>query len=118
MAEHRPPAALVLRSPFVSLAEIGSAHYPILPVSLLLWGRYTNVERIRGIDAPVLVVAGSADRIVPTEQSQRVYHAASQPKVFVLIEGAGHNDFALLAGSQLVDDVATFLDSVMRPGSS
>ncbi len=118
LAEHRPPAALVLRSPFASLAEIGAVHYPFLPVSALLWDRYLNVERIRGIDVPLLVLAGSADRIVPAEQSQRVYDAASHPKVFVTIEGAGHNDFALVAGSQLVSEVVAFLNGVMPPGSS
>lgn len=118
LAEQRPPAALVLRSPFVSLAEVASVHYPFLPMSVLLWDRYPNVERIRGIDVPVLVVAGSADRIVPVSQSRRVYDAALQPKAFVMIEGATHNDFALVAGDELVTEVAAFLSRVMPPDSS
>jgi fermentation-respiration switch protein FrsA (DUF1100 family) len=118
LAEQRPPAALVLRSPFVSLSEIGSVHYPFLPTSILLWDRYPNLERIRGIEVPVLVVAGSADSIVPIAQSRRLYEAASEPKVFVMIEGADHNDFELTAGDQLVAEVAAFLDNVILPGSN
>jgi hypothetical protein len=118
LAEQRPPAALVLRSPFVSLPDIGSVHYPFLPTSVLLWDRYPNLERIRGIEVPVLVVAGSADTIVPVAQSRRLYEAASEPKVFVLIEGADHNDFELTAGDQLVAEVAAFLDNVILPGSN
>lgn len=117
LAEQRPPAALVLRSPFVSLSEIGSVHYPFLPISVLLWDRYPNLERIREIEVPVLVVAGSADSIVPVAQSRRVYEAASGPKEFVMIEGADHNDLELTVGDQLVAEVADFLDNVVPPGS-
>ena len=117
LAEQEPPAALVLRSPFASLPDIGSVHYPFLPTSVLLWDRYPNLERIRGIEVPVLVVAGSADSIVPVAQSQRLYEAASAPKVFVMIEGADHNDFELTAGDELVAEVAAFLDNMILPGS-
>ena len=115
VAEQRPPAALVLRSPFASLPEIGSVHYPFLPISLLMWDRFPNVERIPGIDVPILIVAGSADSIVPTDQSRRVYEAASQPKEIVIIEGANHNDLALTSGTPLVAAVAAFLDEFVRP---
>jgi fermentation-respiration switch protein FrsA (DUF1100 family) len=118
LAEQRPPAALVLRSPFTSLPDIGSVHYPFLPTSILMWDRYPNLERIRRIEVPVLVIAGSADSIVPVAQSRRLYEAASEPKEFVMIEGADHNDFELTAGDQLVAEVAAFLDHVILPGSS
>jgi fermentation-respiration switch protein FrsA (DUF1100 family) len=117
LAEQRPPAALVLRSPFTSLADVGSVHYPFLPISVLLWDRYPNLERISGIEVPLLVVAGSADRTVPAAQSQRLYEAASQPKEFVMIAGADHNDFELTAGDQLVAEVAGFLNRVVGPGT-
>lgn len=116
VAEQRPPAALVLRSPFASLPEVASVHYPFLPTSALLWDRYPNLERIRGIDVPVLVVAGSADSVVPIAQSRRLYEAAPEPKRFVMIEGADHNDYELTAGDQLVAEVAAFLDSVIPSG--
>ncbi|MCH7669849.1 MAG: alpha/beta hydrolase [Acidobacteria bacterium] len=117
VADERPPAALVLRSPFTSLPDVASVHYPFLPVSVLLRDRYPNLERIRGIEVPVLVVAGSADSVVPAAQSRSVFEAASEPKEFVLIEGADHNDFELTAGDRLVDAVTVFLDNVFLPGS-
>ncbi len=110
VADERPPSILILRSPFSSLAEIASVHYPFLPASLLLWDEYPNVETIRGIDVPTLVVAGSGDRTIPSDQSEMVYRAASGPRRFVLIEGADHNDTALSSGSGLIDEVAAFID--------
>lgn len=106
--EHRP-AGLVLRSPFTSLADVGRHHYPFLPVGALLRDRYRSMERIERVRSPLLVVAGDDDGVVPTEQSRDLYEVAREPKRFVLIEGAGHNDHALLAGDELVDEVLRFL---------
>ncbi len=117
VADKRPPAALVLRSPFTSLVDVASVHYPFLPVSLLLRDRYPNLERIRGIEVPVLVIAGSADTVVPASQSRSVFEVASEPKEFFMIEGADHNDVELTAGDRLVTAVAAFLDRVLLDGS-
>ncbi|HEV8374054.1 MAG TPA: alpha/beta hydrolase [Actinomycetota bacterium] len=112
LAVERPPAALVLRSPFASLAEVGRLHYPWLPVSLLLADRYDSLGRVGGLAAPLLVVAGERDRIVPPPHSRRLFDAAPQPKRFVLLPGADHNDLDLLAGPGLLDEVLAFLGQV------
>jgi uncharacterized protein len=110
LAVEIPPEALILRSPFMSLPDIASVHYRWLPTSLLLHDHYSNLERIATIEAPVLVVAGSADRIVPPDQSRAIHDAANQPKELVIVEGAGHNDPALLDGEQMLDAIVAFLD--------
>jgi fermentation-respiration switch protein FrsA (DUF1100 family) len=110
LASEVPPTALILRSPFVSLADIGSHHYPFLPISLLLSDRYPNDAWITEIDAPVMMIAGSEDRIVPLDQTERLFGLASPPKSLLVIEGAGHNDFALLAGTEMIDGIVEFLE--------
>ena len=57
LAMERPPAALVLRSPFTSLAEVAKVHYPWLPVGRLLIDRYPSIDRIGS-----LVGTGHGDR--------------------------------------------------------
>src|SRR2546422_599880 len=54
LAVEHPPGALVLRSPFRSLAEVGRLHYPYLPVDLLLADRYPSADRIGRVEAPLL----------------------------------------------------------------
>lgn len=103
------PGALILRSPFTSLPDVAAVHYRFLPSSLLLQDRYPNIERIPDVEAPVMVIAGSDDDIVPTEQSRRIYEAAIEPKEWVLIEGAGHNDRPLLDGREMMERVSEFL---------
>ena len=113
LATTHPPAALVLRSPFTSLADVGAHHYPWLPVAALARDRYPNIETIEQINTPVLVVAGSADRIVPPTHSRRLYDAVSGQKRFGMVDGAGHNDLALLAGQELVDAMVAFVEDAV-----
>jgi uncharacterized protein len=111
LAVQRPPAALILRSPFTSLADVGAVHYPWLPVRRLLLDRYPSIERIASVHAPLLVIAGDRDDIVPLSLSRRLYDAAVEPKRFVLVPGAGHNDPELLDGSQMINEIKGFLAS-------
>jgi uncharacterized protein len=112
LATERPPAALVLRSPFASLAEVGQLHYPLVPVSLLLRDRYDAAALAGRLAAPLLVVAGGRDRIVPASHSRRLFAAAPQPKRLVVLDGADHNDHDLLAGPRLLAEVRGFLAGV------
>jgi uncharacterized protein len=112
LAVERPPAALVLRSPFASLAEVGRLHLPLLPVSLLLWDRFDAAAIVGRLTVPLLVVAGEHDRIVPAGHSRRLFAAAPQPKRMVVLEDADHNDLELLAGPRLVAELRAFLGTV------
>ncbi len=116
LAAEFPPAALVLRSPFTSMSDVGQHHYPFLPVRLLLRDRFPTIDRIRRIGSPLLVIAGDEDRIVPLEQSRRVYDAAPAAKELVVVAGADHNDLELLAGDEMIDAIARFIEAAGRPG--
>ena len=110
-AEHSP-AAMVLRSPFTSLVDIGRVHYPFLPVKLFLRDRFASLDAIRDVGCPVLVIAGDRDRIVPVGQSRRLYDAVRAPKDLVIIAGADHNDPELGAGEEMMAAVVRFLSPV------
>jgi fermentation-respiration switch protein FrsA (DUF1100 family) len=108
LAAERPPAALVLRSPFPSLAAVGRLHYPFLPVAPLLRDRYPVARQVARYEGPLLVIAGAQDEIVPPELSRQVADAAAGPTHFVLLEG-NHNDRALLDGEPLLTELGDFL---------
>jgi fermentation-respiration switch protein FrsA (DUF1100 family) len=112
LATEHPPAGLVLRSPFVDLASVGQIHYPFLPVRALLRDRYPLAEQLATVSAPVTVVYGSADSIVPPEQSRAVADAAPTLHSVLEIAGADHNDRALLDGPELLDAVMELADHV------
>ncbi|MCG8927490.1 alpha/beta hydrolase [Lentzea sp. CC55] len=103
LATFRAPKAMVLRSPFTSLAAAGSHHYPWLPVKVLLRDKYPVVERVSAVDVPTVVVLGTADSVVPPAQSREVATAARAR--LVEVAGADHNDEVLVSGPQVVDAV-------------
>jgi hypothetical protein len=112
LATEYEPAALILRSPFASMTELGQLHYPLLPVRRLLRDRFASIERIGQVRCPLLVIAGSRDRIVPIEQSRRLYDAAISSKTFIVIPDADHNDLELLSGNAMIAGIVRFVEQL------
>jgi len=92
VAARAPVAALILEAPFTSAADVAARHYPFVPARLLVKDRFDSTARIQGVRAPVLVVHGVEDRIVPVDLGQALFAAAAEPKKAHWIAGAGHND--------------------------
>ncbi len=109
----RPPRAVVLIAPFTSLPAAAAAAHPGLPYQFLMRDRYDNEQAVRSIDAPTLVIAGTADTVVPFEQSRAVHDAARSPAPLVAIAGAGHIDPSLF-GPQALSTIASLLASTRR----
>ena len=107
----RPPAGMVLRSPFPELADVGAWHYPWLPVRLILHDRFPVLDHLLVSEVPVTVVYGDRDSIVPTELSARVADAAPALVERVVIPGADHND-AVMFGPAVARAVARLADEV------
>lgn len=87
-----PVAAAVLEAPFTSAVDAGAHHYPWAPVRWLMKDRYDSRAKIADIDAPVLIVHGGRDRVVPIHMGEALYAAATAPKDSLWIPDAGHND--------------------------
>ncbi|TDD30342.1 alpha/beta hydrolase [Kribbella turkmenica] len=112
LATSEAPAGLVLRSPFVDLASVGQVHYPFLPVRLLLRDKFPLAEHLAAVKAPVSVVYGSDDSVVPSDQSRKVAEAAPTLKDVVEIPGADHNDAALVHGPEVVAAVVRLVEQL------
>lgn len=92
--------AVVLESPFTSAVEVGALQYPYLPVRYLMKDQYHTDELIGQVKEPVLVVHGGQDTIVPLSMGKRIFELASEPKEFLTLSLAGHNNhdqFGLVA---------------------
>ena len=88
----RPPAGIVLRSPFTELADVGAHHYPFLPVRLLLRDRFPVAEHLSSSPVPVTVIYAEHDSVVPSRLSARVADEAASLVERIVIRGADHND--------------------------
>ena len=114
LAVEQRPAGLVLRSPFVDLASVGGQHYPFLPVRLLLRDRYPVAEQITRVATPTTVIYGTADSVIPPEQSRTVAERSAGPVRVVVVEGADHNDPALTDGPAVIGAVIELVERI-RP---
>jgi fermentation-respiration switch protein FrsA (DUF1100 family) len=83
---------VILEAPFTSAVDIGAAAYPFLPVRLLMHDTFRSDERIGKVTAPVLVLHGARDTIVPISYGERLYALISAPKKFVRFPEGHHSD--------------------------
>jgi hypothetical protein len=90
-----PVGGVILDAPYTSIADVGQRIYPYLPVQMFIRDRYDSLSRIRGIAAPLLIVHGEKDELIPIEMGRELFAAAPEPKTFAAIEGAGHADHYL-----------------------
>lgn len=104
LALEQPPAGLILQSTFTSVREIGRYHYRLIPTPLIP-DAYPNKRRISRLKAPVLVLHGDRDEIVPLSQGRELFELAPEPKRMHVFHGFGHNDL-VLAGSEYGDVIA------------
>lgn len=94
LAAERPISRLILQSPFTSTADIAASRYWYVPVRLLMKDQFHSDERIPKVTAPVLVMHGAIDRVVPITLGERLYNLIRAPKKFVRFPGAGHLDLS------------------------
>lgn len=88
----RPPAGILLRSPFTDFAAVAAHHLPWLPTGVLLRDRFPLLEDLAGSRVPVSVVRGSRDDVVPTQQSEQVARSVENLVEEVVLDGVAHND--------------------------
>lgn len=97
LAAQHDARALVLEAPMYSVLSIAQSYYPYLPVKLLLRDPWLSGEHITNVRSPLLVLHGDRDTLIPIESGRALFDAASEPKEFVTVRGAGHNNLRLFS---------------------
>lgn len=107
LATEATVGAVVLEAPYTSIADIAASRYWFAPVRSLIRDPFDSLGRIAGLRAPVLVVHGTADRVIPVAHGERLFEAAPEPKRLVRLQGGGHTDLFDLGALGVLD---AFLD--------
>lgn len=108
LAAKRTVFALVLEAPMSSVADIAADQYPFLPVRQLIKDPFLSIDHIEDVDAPILIVHGDRDTLIPIESGRKLFAAAGEPKTFHTVAGATH----ALRANVMRPIVAGFLDSL------
>lgn len=103
VAAAAPVGGMILDAPYTSAVEIGAKAYPFLPVRWLMRDRYDSLSRMPQITAPLLIVHGERDGVIPIAYGRRVFAAAAEPKAFVSFPEAGHDDHYLHGSYQAIN---------------
>jgi fermentation-respiration switch protein FrsA (DUF1100 family) len=95
VAAEKRVGGVILDAPYTSMVDLAALHYPQLPLRLLMRDRYETLRYIGKVTAPLLIVHGEEDDIVPVEMGRTVFAAARSPKEIATFPGAGHGDHYL-----------------------
>ena len=92
LAQRQDVSALILEAPFTSIADVAQHHYFYLPARYLVKDRFDSGQRIRRLKAPLLIIHGERDRIVPWKFGRALFDLAPEPKSFISMPIASHNN--------------------------
>ncbi|HEY8248046.1 MAG TPA: alpha/beta hydrolase [Hyphomicrobium sp.] len=95
VAAEKGIAGLVLDAPYTSIVDVAAVSYPYLPVRPFILDRYETMRYLPKVTAPLLVMHGEEDGVIPVAMGKAVYAAANAPKEIVTFPHAGHSDHHL-----------------------
>src|ERR1700728_1397814 len=92
LASEKPVGRAILEAPFTSAAAVAKKQYWFMPVGLLMKDQFHSDERIGKITAPLLILHGFKDHVVPFAMGQQLFELAHQPKYIVKFLDGDHED--------------------------
>lgn len=105
LVRSRPAAGLVLESTFTSTAAV-------LPLRIVPFDRFATLPKLRNVRVPTLVIHGTRDEVIPFAHGERILAALTGPKEAFWVEGAGHNDLAMVAGERYWQRLRAFAEGL------
>ena len=115
MARRHDTAGLIIHAGFSSTVDVAQGHFFFIPVRWILLDRYESAAKIGAIRAPKLFFHGREDGVVPYRHGEALFAAAPEPKQWVEIPGAGHDDLHLRDMPLYYGALREFLDRVLPP---
>lgn len=112
LAATAPVGAVVLEAPFTSAAAVARLAYPWVPVGLLMQDQFRSSAHIAKVTAPLLILHGEADRVIPFAFGQALFALANEPKTFTSLGPVGHEALSDPATWAIGAD---FIDSLFPP---
>lgn len=108
LASKREVGGLILESSFISVYGVVSGF------SSGWLDKFDNINKIRRVKCPVLIMHGTNDRIIKFDHGQKLYKVANEPKMKLWVEGAGHNNLSAIAGSRYWEAIDSFAEMVYQ----
>jgi uncharacterized protein len=111
LASQVPVGGVILDAPYTSIVDVAAKAYPFLPVRLLLIDRYETTRCIADIKAPLLILHGERDGVVPVAMGRALAQLAREPKTLVVFPNGHHSDL-YVDGNNAIDAVRGWIDGL------
>jgi fermentation-respiration switch protein FrsA (DUF1100 family) len=108
LALEAPAAGLIVESSFTSIPDMAGAHYPFVP-KFLIRTQMNSVVKVPFVSMPKLFIHSREDRVVPYRLGRQLFEAASEPKRFHEVKGAGHNETWIAGGDAYFEALSEFV---------
>lgn len=108
LATRVKPGGVILESAFASVPDMAAQLYPFLPARLLARFQLNNMQHVKSLQSPLLVIHSEDDEIIPYTQGQKVFASAHEPKTFLRIRGS-HNGGFIFSGRFYTEGIEAFL---------
>ncbi|WP_353931316.1 alpha/beta hydrolase [Okeanomitos corallinicola TIOX110] len=106
LAVRKPVGGLVLESAFTSAFRV------VVPVPILPFDIFNNIDKIQKVKCPVLIMHGKQDEIVPFQHGKKLFASVKSPKLYLWVDSAKHNDFDLVAGDKYGQTLRDFVQII------
>ena len=113
LAVDHPPAGMALIAPFSSIRDMTKLALPLPMAGWMVRNHYNSVALIPKVCAPLVILHGELDEIVPHSQAVKLFEAANQPKTFVTLPDATHNNAHHVAADVMARALVEFRDSLV-----
>jgi uncharacterized protein len=114
LGSERRLAGLVVDASYTSITDIAGALYPFVPVTWLMRDQFRSIDVVGQVRAPLLVLHGDRDEVIPIGFGERLYAAALEPKRFVRLPGVGHTTVLESGGLEPVNAFLSDIESRMQ----
>jgi len=113
LATEVDPSGLILQSSFTSVPDMAKVVLPFFP-RFLVRTQMDSLSKIPSIGCPKLIIHSSRDEVIPYRMGRQLFEAAREPKQFLEVPGATHDDTYLVGGEKYLETIRKFLDGVEK----
>jgi len=114
LAARQPCGGLIVQSSFTNARAMARRVFGLPLIDYVVKSRFDSLQKIRHVHAPILIVHGTRDEVVPFEMGQQLFRVAPEPKRFYPVEGAGHNNLLEAGGESYLACLRRFVAGSAR----